>query len=119
MACVRAHGVEEQYAGFVGSQRLCQVLEEGEQGRFPRACTRLPEDVPAGIVDRADHGELVILTCRRNPQCLPFAPPDRCQLRVGVDFALVPRVHVDQRQSLSSGSFGLSSWFFSRAVKWA
>jgi hypothetical protein len=109
MTLVIAHVVEDEHGWCVGGQRLCQVLEEGAEGGLSLARAHLPEHLARRIVDGAKHRELLVLTCRRNPHCLPLAPPDLCQVRVGVDFAFV---HVDQMESLSSGSFGLSSCFF-------
>src|SRR6516225_2172322 len=109
MALVVAGVVEHEHGWFALWQRLGEVVEEGHERGLVLAPARLPEDLPTGVVDGAKDRKLVVVACCRHLQRLPFALPDLCQVGVGMDFALV---HVDQMESLSSGSSGLSSRFF-------
>jgi hypothetical protein len=109
MAFVVAGVVEHEHGRFGRRQGLGEVVQEGYECGLLFARARLPEDLPTHIVDRAKDGELVVVAGRGHLQRLPFAPPDLCQVGVGMDFALV---HVDQMESVSSGSLGLSSCFF-------
>lgn len=89
---------------FVGRQRLCQIVKKRAESRFTLPRVRLPEHLAGRVVDGAKDDRFPVLARRRNLQWLPFALPDLCQVRVGVEFALV---HVDQMESC-----GLNSCFF-------
>src|SRR5258708_89096 len=104
--------VEHAHGRFVGGHHLDEMVQEGQERVLPFARAGLPEDLPAGVVDRAKDRQLVVVARGGHCQRLPLAPPDLCQGGVGMDFALVPRVHVDQMEALSSGSFGRSNRFF-------
>ena len=86
---------------------VAKLLEKRGEGLFALAFAELLDDLSTGIVERAKDDELAILSSGGNPHCLSLAPPDLCQVRVGVDFTLV---HIDQmgssRGSKSSGSSG-------------
>src|SRR5689334_22406692 len=101
--------VEHEHGRFVGGQHLDEMVQEGPERVLPFARARLPEDLPAGVVDRAKDRKLVVVARGGHCQRLPLAPPHLCQVGVGMDFALV---HVDQMEVLSSGSFGRSNRFF-------
>ena len=114
MALVVAGVVEHEHGRFAWRQPGDEVVEEGHERALPFARARLPADLPAGVVDGAKDRDLVVVA---PPAAGTFSGcPLRRQTiaRVGVnmDFTLVPEVHGDQMEALSSGSLGLSSCLF-------
>jgi hypothetical protein len=104
MTLVIADVVEDDDDGFIGRQCRSEVVKKGAKGGFPLPRARLPEHLAGRVVDRTKDDRFLVLTCRRNLQWLPFALPDLCQVRVGVDFTFV---QVDQMESS-----GRSNCFF-------
>lgn len=104
MALVVAGIIEHHHCRLTLRQRLGEVVEESCKGRLILAPARLPDQLPTRIIHRPEHGELVILASRWDLQWAPFAPPDLCQVGVGVDLRVV---HIDQMESS-----GLSNRFF-------
>lgn len=61
MTRVVAGVVEHDHGRFVGRQRLNEVVQQGHERVLPLARAGLPEDVPAGVVDRAKDGAFVVV----------------------------------------------------------
>jgi hypothetical protein len=100
MTLVVADVVEDDDEGLHG-EGGDQLIEEGDKRVFAFARAQGMEEASTGIVEGAEDDELLILPSGGNPHRLPLAPPDLCQVRMGMDLALV---HVDQMGSASSGS---------------
>lgn len=109
VALVVAGMIEHEHGRLAWGQHRDEVVQEGHERGLVFARAGVPDDLAAGIVNRTKDRERVVVARGRYLQRLPLALPDLCQVGVGMDFALV---HVDQMESLSSGSLGLSSCFF-------
>ena len=103
------HVVEHDDDRFVSRQRLGEVVQERAEGHLAFPWARLPKYLASRVIDRAKDDRFLVLASSGNLQWLSFALPNLCQVGMGMDFTLV---HVDQMESLSSGSVGLSSCFF-------
>lgn len=66
MALVGAGVVEHEHGRFAWRQRGDEVVEDGHERALPFARARLPDDLPAGVVDGANDRELVVVARRGN-----------------------------------------------------
>src|SRR5262252_10070979 len=98
MALVVPNVVKHDHDSLIGGELVDELVEEGHEGVFAFARAERVADGTAGVVERAEDHELLILACGRDPHCLSLASPDLCQIGMGVDLALV---QVDQMGSCS------------------